>query len=168
MPETAQQYTTRLLSYSTERDGLKLQEAAPRKLAALIRGKGRRRLAKRLAPGKWSVAEILAHLADAEVAIGWRMRQILACNGVAVQAYDQDAWAKTFQYAERDPKQSLAAFSALRTANIVLLKSVRRSAWNNYGMHAERGRESITHMVQLTAGHDLNHIMQVEGILKGR
>jgi hypothetical protein len=168
MPETAQQYTARLLSYSAERDGLKLQEAAPRKLAALTRGTQGRRITKRPAPGKWSVAEILAHMADAEVAIGWRMRQILASPGIAVQAYDQDAWANTFQYAKRDPKQSLAAFTALREANIVLLKSVPRSAWTNYGMHAERGRESIAHMVQLTAGHDLNHIMQIERILKGK
>jgi hypothetical protein len=70
MPETAQQYTTRLLAYTADRDGLKLQEAAPRKIAALVRGKQRQRLAKRPAPGKWSVAEILAHLADAEIAIG--------------------------------------------------------------------------------------------------
>ncbi len=168
MPETTQQYITRLLSYTADRDGLKLQEAAPRKIAALLRGRQRQRLAKRPAPGKWSVAEILAHMADAEVAIGWRMRQILASNGIAVQAYDQDSWAGTFHYAKRDPKQSLAAYSALRAANIVLLKSVPRSAWENYGVHAERGRESITHMVKLTAGHDLNHIMQIKGILQGR
>jgi hypothetical protein len=168
MPETVQQYVTRILSYSSNRDGLKLQAAAPKKIAALVRGKDRKRLAKRPGPGKWSVAEILAHLADAEVAIGWRMRQILASNGIAVQAYDQDAWAGTFRYAKRDPRQSLAAYSALRAANVVLLKSVPRSRWENYGQHAERGRESIAHMVQLTAGHDLNHILQIERILKGK
>jgi hypothetical protein len=166
MPETAQQYTQRILSHSDGQDGLRLQQQAPKKLAALLRGKDRKRLARRPAPGKWSVAEILAHLADAEIAIGWRMRQILGSNGVAVQAYDQDAWASTFNYAKRDPKQSLAAFTALRAANIVLLKSVPRSAWENYGMHSERGRESVAHMVNLTAGHDLNHINQIERILK--
>lgn len=168
MPETTQQYVARILSHSDGKDALKLQQQAPKKVAALVRGKDRKRLAKRPAPGKWSVAEILAHLADAEVAIGWRMRQILGNNGVAVQAYDQDAWANTFAYAKRDPKQSLAAYAALRAANIVLLRSVPRSAWQNYGMHSERGQESIAHMVKLTAGHDLNHLKQIEGILKGK
>jgi hypothetical protein len=168
MPETVQQYIARILSHSDGKDALKLQQQAPKKVAALLRGKDRKRLAKRPAPGKWSVAEIVAHLADAEVAIGWRMRQILASPGVAVQAFDQDAWANTFQYGKRDPRQSLAAYTAQREANIVLLKSVPRSAWENYGMHAERGQESIAHMIKLTAGHDLNHIKQIEGILKNR
>ena len=168
MPETVQQYIARILSHSDGKDALKLQQEAPKKVAALLRGKDRKRLARRPAPGKWSVAEIVAHLADAEVAIGWRMRQILGSNGVAVQAYDQDAWANTFHYARRDPRQSLAAYTAQREANVVLLKSVPRSAWDNYGMHSERGQETIHHMIKLTAGHDLNHIKQIEGILKAK
>jgi len=104
MPETVQQYIARILSHSDGKDALKLQQRAPKKLAALLRGKDRKRLAKRPAPGKWSVAEIVAHLADAEVAIGWRMRQILARPGVKVQAYDQDAWAATFNYGEARPE----------------------------------------------------------------
>src|SRR5207247_9008314 len=59
------------------------------------------------APGKWSVAQITAHLADAEIVIAWRLRQIAATNGTAIQAYDQDVWATTFDYAHRDAKQSL-------------------------------------------------------------
>ena len=168
MPETVQQYIARILSHSDGKDALKLQQQAPKKLATLLRGQDRKRLAKRPAPGKWSVAEIVAHLADAEVAIGWRMRQILASPGIAVQAFDQDAWAGTFNYAKRDPRQSLAAYSAAREANIALLKSVGREKWEHYGMHAERGKETIAHMIKLTAGHDLNHIKQIEGILKAR
>lgn len=168
MAESVQQYIARILSHSDGKDALKLQQQAPKKLAALLRGQDRKRLARRPGPGKWSVAEILAHLADAEVAIGWRMRQILGSPGVAVQAYDQDAWAGTFGYAKRDPRQSLAAYAAARAANVVLLKSVPRSAWESYGMHAERGKETVAHMIKLTAGHDLNHIQQIEAILKGR
>lgn len=166
MAETVEQYVARILSNSAGKDALRLQAQAPKKVAALLRGRDRKRLMKRPAPGKWSVAEIVAHLADAEVAIGWRMRQILGSPGIELQAYDQDAWSATFNYAKRDPKQSLAAYTAARTANLMLVKSVPRSAWENYGMHAERGRETITHMMKLTAGHDLNHIKQIEGILK--
>ena len=120
------------------------------------------------APDKWSVAEIVAHLADAELAISWRIRQILSKNAVPIQAYDQDSWAKTFDYARRDPRQSLANFRTLREANIALLKSVTRKLWDNYGVHEERGNESISHVVRMVAGHDLNHLQQVQRILKAK
>jgi hypothetical protein len=121
---------------------------------------------QRAAPGKWSVAEIAAHLADAEVAIAWRLRQILSNNAIPIQAYDQDAWASALDYAHRDPRQSLEQFRALRESNVALLKSVPRKLWENYGVHEERGNESVAHMVRMVAGHDLNHLGQIERIVK--
>lgn len=166
MQETAMQYTERLLSCSTDQDGLALQESMPKKLAALINEQSKESLTKRPAPDKWCAAEILAHLADAEIAIAWRLRQILSKNAIPIQAYDQDAWAAAFDYAHRDPEQSLDTFRVLRKSNIALLKSVPRERWNNHGVHEERGKESIAHMVQMVAGHDINHLKQIEGILK--
>jgi hypothetical protein len=168
MQETAQQYTQRLLSYAEGKDPLALQQAAPKKLATLLKGKSKKQLTRRPVPEKWSAAEIAAHLADAEVAISWRLRQILSTNTVPIQAYDQDSWAATFDYAHRDLKQSLETFRALRESNLALLKSVPRKLWDNYGIHQERGNESVTHMVRLIAGHDLNHLKQIEAILKSR
>lgn len=168
MQETVQEYTQRLLSYGEGKDPLRLQQAAPQKLAVMLKGKSGKQLMRRLAPDKWSVAEIVAHLADAELAISWRIRQILSNNAVPIQAYDQDRWAKTFDYAHRDPRQSLANFRALREANIALLKSVPRKLWENYGVHEERGNESVGHVVRMVAGHDLNHLQQVQRILKGK
>jgi hypothetical protein len=165
MQETAQEYTQRLLSYADGKDPLRLQQTAPGKLAALLKGKTGKQLMRRPVPDKWSVAEILAHLADAELAISWRLRQVLANNAVPIQAYDQDLWAKTFNYARRDPRQSLANFRSLREANLALLKSVPRKLWENYGVHAERGNESVNHIVKMVAGHDLNHLQQIQKIL---
>jgi hypothetical protein len=167
MQETVQEYTQRLLNYAEGKDPLRLQQAAPNRLALLVKGKTRKQLTRRPAPDKWSIAEIMAHLADAELAISWRLRQILASNAIPVQAYDQDLWAKTFDYAHRDPRQSLANFRALREANVTLLKSVPKKLWENYGVHQERGNESVSHIVRMAAGHDLNHLRQVETILKG-
>jgi hypothetical protein len=167
MQETVQEYTQRLLSYGEGKDPLRLQQAAPGKFAALIKGKTGKQLTARPVPDKWSVAEILAHLADAELAISWRLRQVLTNNAIPIQAYDQELWAKTFNYARRDPRQSLANFRALREANLALLKSVPRKLWDNYGVHAERGHESVNHVVKMVAGHDLNHLQQVEKILPG-
>src|SRR5438309_11483076 len=166
MQETVQEYTQRLLSYSEGKDPLRTQQAAPIKLAALLKGKPGRQLTRRPAPDKWSIAESVAHLADAELAVGWRLRQVLATNAIPIQAYDQDLWAKTFNYARRDPRESLANFRSLREANVALLKSVPRKLWDNYGVHAERGNESVNHVVKMVAGHDLNHLLQVEAILK--
>src|SRR5215472_9851743 len=145
MPETVQEYTSRLLGYADGKDPFRLQQAAPKKLAQLIKGKTKKQLTRKPAPDKWSIAEIVAHMADAEVAIAWRLRQILSSNAVAIQAYDQDTWAKTFNYARRDPRQSVAYFSGLREANLTLLKAVPRKLWDNYGIHQERGQESISH-----------------------
>jgi len=167
MQETAQEYTQRLLSYGEGKDALRLQQAAPGKLAALLKGKTGKQLMQRPAPDKWSVAEIVAHLADAELAISWRLRQVLANNAIPIQAYDQDLWAKTFNYARRDPRQSLANYRVLREANLALLKSVPRKLWENYGVHAERGNESVNHIVKMVAGHDLNHLQQIQKILQG-
>jgi hypothetical protein len=167
MQETAQEYTQRLLGYGEGKDPLRLQQSAPAKLAALLKGKTGKQLMRRPVPDKWSVAEIVAHLADAELAIAWRIRQILSNNAIPIQAYDQDLWAQTFDYAHRDPRESLATYRTLREANLALLKSVSRKLWDNYGVHQERGNESVSHVVRMVAGHDLNHLQQVEGILKG-
>ena len=167
MQETPQQYTQRLLSYAEGQDPMRLQQAAPKKLAALIKGKTKQRLTRKPGPDKWSIAEIMAHLADSEIAIGWRLRQILSTDGIPLQPYDQDQWAKTLDYAHRDPRQSLESFRVLREANLAVLKAAPRRLWDNYGMHQERGKESIAHMVRMIAGHDLNHLQQVEQILKG-
>jgi len=167
MQETVQEYTQRLFSYVESRDPLRLQQAAPKKLAALIRGKTRKQLSRRPAPDTWSIAEITAHLADAELAISWRLRQVLSNNAIPIQAYDQDLWARTFDYSRRDPRQSLNTFRVLREANLTLLKSVPRKLWDNYGIHQERGNETVSHVMRMVAGHDLNHLRQVEAILKG-
>ena len=164
MPETPQQYTQRIMSHSAGKDAIKIQQSTAAKLAALTRGLKKRQLMRRPAPDKWSIAEILAHLADAELVVGFRVRLTLGANGTPIQAFDQDVWATTFDYRHRDPKTSLATFRALRENNLRLLKFVPRSFWGNYGMHEERGKESVDHIVRMIAGHDLNHLQQVERI----
>lgn len=168
MQETPEQYTQRISGYVAGKDPWRVQRATPARLKKLIGRLSRKRLAQRPAPGKWSIAEILAHLADAELVGSWRIRQVLTQNGVAVQAYDQDAWAATFRYARRDPKLSLETFTILRANNLDLLRSVPRKLWDNYGVHQERGNESVARIVQMFAGHDLNHLRQVESIARAK
>jgi uncharacterized damage-inducible protein DinB len=165
MNETPQEYIKRILGNAEGQDGLKIQRATPKKIARLIRGRSASKLRKRPAPGKWSVAEILAHLADCEVVTSWRMRQILGAPGTPMQAFDQDAWAAALHYSKRDARKSLAYFTASREANLALLKSLAPEQWKQYGVHAARGQESIEHIVRLNAGHDVNHTKQIERLL---
>ena len=165
MPETPQQYTQRIMANAQGQDPIKVQSATNRKLARLVKGVSTAKLRKRPAPEKWSVAEILAHLADVEIVIGWRMRSILGNPGTAVQAYDQNAWVVTGHYEKRDPRKSVELHRIVREANLALLKSLSPDQWKHYGQHAERGQESIEHIVRMVAGHDINHMLQIERIL---
>ena len=165
MSETAQQYTQRILANAEGQDPVKVQSATNKKLTRLVKGVSTAKLRKRPAPDKWSVAEILAHLADAELVVGWRMRSILGAPGTPVQAFDQNAWVIAGHYDQRDPRESLELHRAVREANLALLKSLSPVQWKQYGQHAERGQESIEHIVRMMAGHDVNHLRQIELIL---
>ena len=167
MPETAQQYTQRIVGYVDGQDPLKVQAATPKKLERLIGRISPARARKRPAPDKWSIGEVAAHLADAEIVLGWRVRAVLGAPGTPIQAYDQDAWARTGQYGKRNPRESVALFKALRAANLALYKSLTAEQWKLYGMHSERGQESLEHVVRMIAGHDLNHLQQIERIVAG-
>jgi hypothetical protein len=164
MPETAQQYIQRILGHVEGQDAIKVQRASAAKLKKLIQGLGKKELKWKPEPGKWSIAEIVAHLSDVEIVASWRMRAILGSNGTPIQPFDQDAWAAVFQYAERDPNDSLEVFRVLRENNLAMLEELPRESWDNYGMHAERGKETIAHLARMFAGHDTNHILQVERI----
>jgi len=165
MSETPQEYTQRMLGQSGGKDPLKIQAATAGKLGRLIQRASAAKLRKRPAPGKWSAGEILAHLADCEIVTGWRMRQILSAPGTPIQAFDQDRWAAAGHYEKRDARKSLEQFRAAREGNVALLKILTPEQWKQHGMHAERGVETIEHIVRLMAGHDLNHLGQVERIL---
>src|SRR5579864_3578010 len=101
MKETPQEYTKRVLGYMEGKEFLAVQAATPKKLQRLIQGVPSAKLRKRPAPDKWSVSEILAHLADAEIVGGFRMRLILGAPGIPVAAFDQDSWVTSGHYNKR-------------------------------------------------------------------
>ena len=168
MKETPQQYTQRVVGYVEGKQPLAVQASTAKKLERLIKGVPAAKLRKRPAPDKWSVAEILAHLADAEIVGSFRMRLILGAPGTPIVAFDQDSWVTSGHYAKRDPRKSLEQFRALRETNLRLLKSLTPEQWKHWGMHSERGQESVEHIVKMFAGHDVNHLRQIENILTGK
>jgi len=165
MQETADQYRQRMFNHLNSRDPVKLQAAAPARLARLIKGISPAKARKRPAPGKWSIAEIVAHLADTELVAGYRMRAILGAPGCPIIGFDQDGWVTALHYEKRNLQASVAQYRALRAANLALLKTLTPEQWKHFGMHNERGAESIETIARMYAGHDLNHFQQIERIL---
>lgn len=166
MSETPQEYRKRMLGQLAGQNPMKIQAATPKKLERLVKGVSPAKLRKRPAPAKWSVAEIVAHLADTELVVGFQIRLILGAPGTPIQPFDQDVWVVALHYDKRDVPASLAQFRTLREANLRLLKSLTPEQWKHHGLHGERGEESVDTIVQMMAGHDVNHIGQIERILK--
>jgi len=160
------QYMQRIKSYVGGRDPLEMQAAYPAKLKRAVRGLSKAQLKRRPRPKKWSIQEILGHLADTEVVYGWRLRMMLAQPGRPIQAYDQDTWAANLGYKRQPAGKLVEQVRVLRESNVRLLKAVPRPWWNRYGMHSERGKETVKRTVVLLAGHDVNHLNQIAAIRK--
>ncbi|HXX17896.1 MAG TPA: DinB family protein [Candidatus Acidoferrum sp.] len=168
MPETAEQYRQRMFSHLEGKDALKLQAAAPARLAKLLKGVSPAKARKRPAPNKWSISEIVAHIADTELVGGYRIRAVLGAPGTQIIGFDQDVWVTALHYDKRDLKKSLEQYRTLREANLALLKSLTPEQWKHYGIHNERGQESVETIVKMFAGHDINHFQQIERILAAK
>jgi hypothetical protein len=113
------------------------------------------------------VAQIVAHLADAEIVHAYRLRMILSRNATEIQAFDQAKWADVVRYDRVGIEDALAVFAAVRRTNLALIKRLTPGERQQYGMHQERGKETIDHISRMYAGHDLNHLAQIERIVKG-
>lgn len=163
MPETAQEYVQRILGTMGDADPLKVLAETPERLAAVLAKFSPLQLRKRPAPGKWSAAEIVIHLSEVEMMVGVRVRLVVGTNGINIQGFDQDAWAS--RYASTDLQLALDAFYALRAANLAMYRALTPEEWEHYGIHSERGEESARRIVELCAGHDINHLRQLEGML---
>ncbi len=163
--ERPRQYIDRILSNLGDADPWDVLASTPGRLRQLVAARSPADLARKPAPDRWSTREILAHLADCEVVMGWRLRSILATSGAPLQPFDQNLWATTFRYEAVPVDDSLDLFDANRRGNLRLLRSMDPSAFERFGLHQERGRETVAHLVRLNAGHDLNHLKQIEALL---
>ena len=134
----------------------------PQALESALAAMGDAKAATRPAPGKWSAAEIACHLADCEIAFGFRLRQTLAEDSYTIQPFDQDKWAA--RYTGICAAQAVAAFSALRHWNLNLIRSALPAAASRPVTHPERGALTFQTLVETMAGHDLNHLAQLKRI----
>ena len=162
MSETPEQYQQRFAGYTRDKNPLQLQRDAPLRLARLIDGLSAEQLALRPAPGKWSIVQILAHLAEDELTSSWRYRQMIELDGVTLQGFDQDLWAQLGGYESWNAKEALTMFRLLREANLRMLSNLSREQWERSGNHLERGKITVRELVRHMAAHDINHILQIQ------
>jgi hypothetical protein len=161
----AQAYTRALLELLGDRDPLAVMAELIPWVDQRIRGLDDARLRRPEKPGKWSVLEVLQHLADTELVYGYRMRMILTNDTPPIPGYDQDVWARQFNYREMPLAETLAQLGALRAANLRLYRSLGPDQRKRAGLHSERGPESVEHILRMTGAHDLVHRRQIERIL---
>jgi len=159
------QYKARILGLMEGKDPVAVQRGTAQQLADLVDGIPAEKLRERPASGKWSVASILAHLAEAEVSSTWRYRQMIERDGTPLPGFDQDLWESLGQYSSRDPRESLQLFRLLRQANLQMFDKLTRDEWQRHGIHAERGQMSVRDLAVQIAGHDINHVAQIRTIL---
>jgi len=159
-------YMEKIDRYRSRREPIRLMRGAPGRLERAVRGLTRAQLSRRPAPGKWSIADILGHLLDTEVVYGYRYRMALGEPGMPIQAYDQARWTEVFRGKRGSAPRLLAQIRLLRQVNLELVTGVPRAWWSRYGVHSERGRETVRRTLELIAGHDLNHLDQIKAIRK--
>jgi len=157
-------YIAALLDLLGDRDPVTLLAATPEELRRAYEAVPDSELRRPEAPGKWSLLEVAAHLADSELAYSWRLRLALAQDRPTLTGYDQDAWAAHLGYAGADLEDALQRFEVLRAANLRLLRRLDADGWERVAVHAEQGEETVRHMAKLHAAHDLVHLRQIERI----
>lgn len=163
--ETIADYKARILSYIEGKDPLEVQRKTPELRADLVVSVPEKQLYERPSPGKWSVEELLAHFADAEVVSTWRYRQMIEHDGSPLPGYDQELWHKLGDYASRRPEESLMLFRLLREGNLRMFAQLTPEKWQRKGIHAQRGPMTVHDLAVQIAGHDLNHLEQIRKIL---
>jgi uncharacterized damage-inducible protein DinB len=163
-PGNAAAYVAAILDLLGPREPIAVLRETPAALERAIAGASAQTLRTPERPGKWSIGQVLRHLADSDLVWGWRSRLILAQDRPPLTGYDQDQWADRLGYADADPGESLVLFQTLRGATLRLIERATPQDLARVGVHSERGEESLEHLLKLYAGHDLLHLNQIARI----
>ena len=156
-----ERYRDDLLQAVGDRDPVEVLRATLTEIERSTAGVSAEVLSRSPAPGEWSPWEVVAHLADNEMAWGVRVRMVITQDRPILVGYDQEAWTARFGGLEPDPHETLQRWELLRRANLRLYESLSPEEWQRIGLHQERGEQSVRDIVDLLAGHDVVHIDQL-------
>ncbi|HJY33709.1 MAG TPA: DinB family protein [Vicinamibacterales bacterium] len=134
----------------------------PEAIATIVRSLGAGGLSKRTAPGKWTLAEILVHLAQTEIIVQGRFRHALTTDGYVVQPFDQDLFMAVEPATNGDA--ALEAYVCLRRFALPLIDRLRAAELAKRFRHPDHGEISVAWLLAWWAGHERRHLGQVERI----
>jgi hypothetical protein len=150
-------------SFLAGQDPVQVLSRMAGRLEEMAASLGEARLNHKPRPDKWSMREILVHLADVELTFAFRYRQALGEDNHVIQPFDQDRWARS--YGVYSAQQALRTYAALREWNLALVRSLTPEQWSRPLRHPERGEMTVRTLVETAAGHDLNHLQQLEALV---
>jgi hypothetical protein len=163
--EQVRAYVNSILQALGSREPLAVLAETPVALRQAVAGLSRDQDGTAERPGKWSVRQVVQHLADSELVGGFRFRMVLAHDAPELPAYDQDLWAERLRYQDADLETALTDFASLRALNLRVLRGATPEDLKTRVMrHSERGDEPLGYMLSLYAGHDLVHLAQIRRI----
>ena len=162
--DQARDYTAAILSLVGSREPIDVLGQTPDAVRSKVAGLSESQLSAPEASGKWSMRQVVRHLADSDLVWGYRLRMVLAHDRPTITGYDQDLWAERLRYDRADLEQALQELAVLRRSNLSLLAGASAADRQRVGVHAERGEESVDHMIRMYAGHDLLHLQQLDRI----
>lgn len=164
--EQVDAYIQAILDSAGERAPVEILRETVPAIEGLVAGLTDEQVTRPEAPGKWSMRDVVQHLADSELMGGVRLRLVLAQDRPRLTGYDQDLWADRLRYREVPLQDALEQFALLRRLNLRLWAALSDSDLERVGVHGERGEESLGLMRRLYAGHDAAHLRQLERIRK--
>lgn len=113
-------------------------------------------------PGKWSIRQIICHLADSEMIGRYRLASVIAEDNPTLMWYDQDAWAVNLDYSKRKFSQALETFRRVRGENYELLKDLPEEAFARTGVHSKNGPMTLKDLLLMYAEHAEGHARQIK------
>ncbi|MDR3677503.1 MAG: DinB family protein [Acidobacteriota bacterium] len=148
-----------------DRDPFEVLAETQQRIPAIAQALGPEGLKRSYAPGKWTAAQVLAHLADCEMAFGFRVRQVISEPELGIQPFDENKWAR--HYGRMDGQEAAQTFQTLRAWNLSLFRRLGKDELDKAATHPDRGPEKAETVIRIMAGHTLNHLAQLEKILGG-
>jgi len=142
---------------------LEAAERSPKEIAAAVSGLSPQVLRYKPSADKWSILEILGHLADIEIVYAYRFRQMLADKKPVIAPMDQDEWARNLGYLDTPAPELVALYGLNRHHSLRLLRRLKPADLEKSAFHPEYQRDvTVATLVEKMAGHGANHLQQIE------
>ncbi len=138
-------------------DVLTLLKSQIRETAAALHAVPEAKATYRYAAGKWSIAEVMGHLADAERIFSYRAMRIARADTTPIEGFDENAYVPAGEFDHRSLADVLAEFEAVRGATVALVRGLPPAAWTRIGT-ANGKAISVRALIYIIAGHERHHL----------